>query len=315
MTPKKKLGQLINRAAKTNFPMPKKDLVSKNPPWYHQKLTEALAEYRSAAHLKTFSIKKEFYRWLTIVDFLTQPRTISEFQQIRKELLATIYYQRPKKIASFLPFLLPKIKIFPEKVIGSLTNKKTTPVKTMKLFLASSSLPHNPYEKIVSLKEACRITKKSSGLVAYSVGKFRDGGHSDQDKLFLGGKTAVGGSGLYLVHVESSTSISERIGQDHLALPDKERAKRIAARQSVDLVLLDEPKKRELNNLGDYYDQLQKQLGFDYWIVGTKDYPWAPTFKEKAFRLGAIFLYSRERKKISATEMIATWMKPWFVNA
>lgn len=328
MAVKQELAEEIRRAGRVES----LDLLPPNPSFFHHRavgvitdITEMEIDFSSIAFQA--ACKETVAHLLPLVDFLTQPRGIQEFQDLKRELMKVIwqYDSRLKSargerfeneeeariggVVGWLEFLLPELRLFPDLEVENIfmpgwapegiwagwENVEERPFRRVEEKIVS-------FEKAVELAEAHHQTRESR--VGYTIGKWRLGPHSEHIRLFQEAKEALGWNGLLIVGVESQRSIWQRRGRDHFALPDKERLGRIASLEAVDYVVLLNPSDEELEDLQSFYYQADQKLYRNLWFVGSRDYHWRPEFEKRCRELGMILLWRSPTTRLSSTELI-----------
>jgi len=265
--------------------------------------------------------RETFDRLRPLVDFLTQPRSIQGFQDLKKGLLEIMSpsnrylsmsgedEQGIDEIVDWLDYLSPEIKIFPFQEFESLSVGQ--PWKEVwEAYEEIGTKPLRPVEeKIKSLEEAAALAEEvrngETGRVGYVIGKWRLGPHKEHIALFEEARKSLGTDGVLFVAVESQRSIWQRRGRDHFALPDQERLERIAALEAVDYAILFDPSDEELKDLEGFYYQADRKFYRDLWFIGTEDYHWRPDFERRAMELGMIILWRSPTTSLSTSELIA----------
>jgi hypothetical protein len=304
-------------------------ILPPHPSFFQQKTFEIVTEvvgYELDGLEFQVICQESLRRLLPLVDFLTQPRSITEFQDLKRELLETVWkydpYLRERRgealqskeeaqigwVVDWLSRLLPELGIFLRDELDNLAWE--APENVWKIF---EDVPPQRYlpmdEKIVTHQEAVKlanqISEAETGRIGFIAGKWRLGCHSEHIDLFEGAKNALGLDGFLLVSVESQRSVWQRCGQDQFVLPDRERLQRIAAVGAIDCVILHDPPEDELGNLGAFYERVQEELGPNLWFIGSKDNRWREEFVRRASEVGAILLWDRPTTSISTSEIVA----------
>lgn len=272
---------------------------------------------------------------LPLVDFITQTRSIAEFQEL-KELLLRLLFQyhpenlsRPKvtekglvfsiptgdewRIASvvyWLDWLLPELKIFPNSaLLDDLIEGQTGFTEAWESSETLGSKPRLGLKaKIASLEQMPgileRIPYQGEIRVGLTIGKWRLGVHPEHISLLQSSKEALGRDGVLMVGVESQRSVWQRRGRDHFVLPDQTRLEQIAALEPVDYAVLLDPSEDQCRDLNRYYYQAWQQLNPGYYFFGSADYHWREEFERRGRELGVILLWERPTDSISTSTII-----------
>lgn len=312
MTVERELGQTIRRAGSVE----ELQLLPPKPSFFQRKTVEVITDVVSydiepSSWAFQATCKETVERLLPLVDFLTRSRSIQEFQDLKRGLIEIIRKDDPdlREVVSWLGYLLPAIKIFPEEEKSNISMDGMDPEEIWKGWEKVNSRQFRRREdKIVSFDEVVKLAEQYRQTfekrVGYAIGKWRLGPHSEHIKLFQEAKEVLGWDDLLIVGVESQRSIWQRRGRDHFALPDDERLERITALEAVDCAVLFNPSNEELGDLNGFYRQADRRLYRDLWFIGTSDYHWRSEFEMRCRELGMILLWKSPTGRFSATQLI-----------
>lgn len=305
------------------------NLLPPNAPYFQQRLAELVTDILDGEMGPSLSFqsacKETVERLLPLVDFLTQPRSITEFQELKRNLLETIWnYDRDVRFArrepvrveekqicgvvGWLYLLLPAVRIFPLVTLDNLVLAKMSPDKIWQEFeIPPSYSPRPVNEKIISISQAIELARRNQeenqGRNGLIMGKWRlcHWGHIG---LFEAAKHSLGRDGILFVGVESQRSIWQRRGQAHAVLPNEHRLIQIAAMAAVDYAILLNPNDEELQDLDEFYCQTWQDLNPDIVFFGSQDYHWRTTYKSRARRLGTLLLWKYPTAPLSSSKLL-----------
>lgn len=308
MTTEGKLEALIGQAGEIK-PL---NLLPSNSTFFQRKLaevvTDILGDEMGSSSLGFQSACKETIDSLSpLVDYLTQSRSITEFQELKMALLKNIWGHGSKssEVFGWLNYLLPEIRLFP--YIDSFFNRTMSPEEAWQEF---ETVPSHPFrqraDKIISVQEAEEEARQNreenEGRNGFIMGKWRFV-HYGHNGLFEPAKESLGKDGKLFVGVESQESIWRRRGPEHSVLPDAKRLEQVAALEAVDYAVLVAPDENELHDLDSYYRRIWEDINPDIVFIGSRDYHWRPTYEQRAHELGMLLLWEYPTAPFSSSEL------------
>lgn len=292
--------------------------LSSNPSFFQRQRAAVVNEILEGE--SPLSTHEETQRWLPLVDSLTQPRSITEFQHLKQALLDVFWAfwnagdegdDFAESTSRVFWELFPRIKIFPwmrlEDPSRCHYQEGVWPDEIWQLHEEVGQRDfHSSREKKMSLPEAIELSElahEKGRRVGAVFGKFRAGPISEQIQLLEEAKLALGAGSLLVVFVESQKSIEHREGEVGV-LGDEERLGQIAGLGAVDYVVLAEPSDEELQDLQGFFYQLKRALNPDVLFMGEANYYLRPLFEKEAKELGMLLLWHKPEIQVSTTDLI-----------
>jgi hypothetical protein len=246
---------------------------------------------------------------LPLVDFLTRPRSFTEFHAMREALysafLSPHVRNSPNSNLYYLAHLavlfniIPNIDRFVDEVKPSWVKKHTEVVKQVPFV--------NPKDKIIKeseLENVCTdLASWEPHRIAVIGGKCRYGINSGHSDLIRQAKSLLGPYSTIIFLLETSNAITERRNQS--SFPDDERSLQVASKLDVDKVVLVDPHAKDKERVKTYYEDLWRRAKAEYCLFGSPLDALTPVFIESSYRLGMIPLWARDKNGVSTTELSA----------
>lgn len=247
---------------------------------------------------------------------LTAPRSISEHRDLITASLAVMpAYKTGDDYSNIyhLSSVLDEFSVYQCEIVAStdVENGVTTPEQwwqdRKEAGLEGVCIP--PDEKIVNLNQLTtrlKDLKSTDGSINVGAltGKWRIGPHSEQLETIEEAKKLLGPRSVLILFLEGKDSVELRKGENHACLDDMERAKRFKDNKWVDFICVLDPQTGSDAEMKDYYKDVWKRVGLDYYFLGAKDHPLTPRFCEYGRELGTIVLWSREQNRMSTTDIV-----------
>lgn len=250
-----------------------------------------------------------------LVDLMTSPRSIAEYQELKRVTIDRMYNSQELdeySPGSYLCSLAWGLKLFPpgpviDLYLGKIKSKtywnyfedlKIKDIRTLK-----------PSEKVVSYQDLLSILERRREQEDYlrvgaTTGKWRLNTHSEHRETLRLAKECLGPKSILIAFIEGSESVKLRRGNDHYVEADEERIKCLADEPWVDYVCILDPKLSDDNFLKAYYEQIWKDTKVGYYFVGARKHPLTVRFSEQAQRLGVILLWAREKNSVSTSNAV-----------
>lgn len=167
----------------------------------------------------------------------------------------------------------------------------------------------DPDSKKQDLKTCVAISMWRYGITGiscyFTIGKFRNGVHSEHLKTLRLIKQAQSKVGRFTVLVEAKSSIQARLGKSVEVLDDEERLDQVAESPFVDLVALVGAETDNAEEVNQYYEQIWRRFFPGTYVMGAHNDPLFPVLAERSRRTGVLLRWAREVNKVSTTSNVA----------